>query len=256
MSALFPDLPAAIADMRSDRLAMMAATLLGGAFQPTDAYLASKLKAAEADASRRLRVALEPVRVFAGEPTEAELAALPEGMPWVEESAYDYEPMAWMSDTWGYLVLRKRPVISVESMRFIHPPANTVFEIPANWLRLDKQAGHVRVVPGMPGAGFGSLSLAAVSTMTAGRHIPDMIRIRYTAGLSNVATRWPDLIDTVKKMAVLRVVQDAYLPQSGSISADGLSESMSVDLQAYHDGIDAALDTLVDAIHGPRMIVA
>jgi hypothetical protein len=159
MSALFPDIEDTIAEMRGDRLAMMASTLLGGSFAPTDAYLTSKLKAAEADASRRLRVAFGPVTVFAGTPTDEELAALPEGAQWVEESAYDYEPMGWTADQWGYLILRKRPVIAVTSMRFIYPPANTVFSVPVSWIRLDKKAGHIRIVPGMPGAGFGSLSL-------------------------------------------------------------------------------------------------
>ncbi len=255
MSALFPDMSAAVAGIKADRLSMMASTLLGESFAPTDAYLAGKLAAAEADAERRLRVSFEPVHVFAGEPTEAEIAAL-NGAKWVEESAYDYEPNLWTMEDWGYLVLRRKPVVRVESMQMIYPtPAHSVFTIPTHWIRLDKKAGHIRVVPGSPALGAGIVGMTMLSAMAAGRNIPDMIRIRYVAGLSNAAEQWPDLLDLVKKMAVLRVVQDAYLPSSGSISADGLSESMSVDMQAYHDGVDAALDIIMDAMHGPRMMV-
>lgn len=255
MSALFPDIPAAVAALKADRLSMMAGTLLGESFAPTDAYLAGKLAAAEADAERRLRVSFSPVHVFAGEPTEAEIAAL-NGARWVEESGYDFEPNLWNMEDWGYLVLRRKPVVRVVSMQMVYPtPQHATFTIPLDWIRLDKTAGHIRILPGSPNLTGGVVGMTMLSAMAAGRNIPDMIRIRYVAGLSNVAEQWPDLLDLVKKMAVLRVVQDAYLPSSGSISADGLSESMSVDMQAYHDGVDSAIDIIMDAMHGPRMIV-
>lgn len=255
MSGLFSDYASAAEAMRADRLSMMAGSLLGGTFAPTEAYLAGKLAAAEADAERRLRVSFSPVHVFAGEPTQAEIDAL-DGASWVEESGYDYEPNLWTMEDWGYLVLRRTPVVRVLSMQMVYPnPTQALFTIPPHWLRLDKRAGHLRVVPGSPALGAGILSMAMLSAMSAGRVIPDMIRLRYVAGLENAAQRWPDLLDLVKKMAVLRVVQDAYLPSSGSISADGLSQSMSVDMKAYHDGVDTAIDTLMDAMHGPRMMV-
>ena len=91
--------------------------------------------------------------------------------------------------------------------------------------------------------------------MAGGRVIPAMIRVRYVAGLKNVARDFPDLVDVVKKMAILRILQTAFLPQSGTISADGLSQSTSLDIQKWHDGVDDALDVLMQAIHGPRMTV-
>ena len=55
----------------------------------------------------------------------------------------------------------------------------------------------------------------------------------------------PEILDVIKKKAVLNVLADSYIPQSGSISADGLSQSMSMDISKYSDAID-------DIINGPK----
>jgi hypothetical protein len=59
---------------------------------------------------------------------------------------------------------------------------------------------------------------------------------------------------------VLKVIDDGFLPQSGSISADGLSQSLSVDMDKYHDAIGRTLNGgkgsnggLMTAIHGIRV---
>ncbi|MNP11944.1 hypothetical protein D3C76_1041570 [compost metagenome] len=96
----------------------------------------------------------------------------------------------------------------------------------------------------------------------AGRIIPSMVEVEYTAGLTDVANTYPELLDCIKKKAVLKVVADAYLPQSGSISADGLSQSLSVDMDKYHDAIDHIINGpaganggLMSKIHGIRVMV-
>lgn len=255
MSALFPEPTAAIAEFRSDRLTLLAASLLGDSYSPSDSYIQGQLAVAEADAQRRLRTFFAPTVVFAYEPTTAEIDALA-GAPWHEESAYDYEPALWNVDDWGYLVLREAPVIELDSVTLAYPaPMQGFYSLPLEWCRLDKKAGHVRFVPTGTGLTAGPLSTFLLSSMTGGRNIPQMIQIRYVAGLQNATTDFPDLVDTVIKMASLRIVQDAFLPQSASISADGLSQSLSAAMQGYRDGIDAQIDALMSFIHGPRMVV-
>jgi hypothetical protein len=254
-TALFPNKVTAVAKMRADRLVMLASSLLGSDFAPSNDYVWSKIVAAEKDAERRLRVFFEPVTVFAYEPLSSEISAL-NGARYVEEAAYDYEPGLWGAEDWGYLVLRKNPVIAVESCVLAYPaPTTGFFTVPLAWIRVDKKAGHIRFVPTGSALSAGPLSAFILSAMGGGRNIPQMIQFRYRSGLSNAASDYPDLIDLVQKMACLRIVQDAYLPQSGSISADGLSQSMSVQMDAYHDGVDAAIDALTQSLHGVRMIV-
>ena len=72
--------------------------------------------------------------------------------------------------------------------------------------------------------------------------------------------KYPELLDCIKKKAVLKILGDAFLPQSGSISADGLSESLSVDMDKYHDVVDAILNGrdgnggLMAQLHGVRVM--
>lgn len=66
---------------------------------------------------------------------------------------------------------------------------------------------------------------------------------------------YPDLVDLIKRSAMLRVLNDRFLPQSGSISADGLSRSFSADLEKYQQQFDDSVNMLLDEIHGPRFAV-
>ena len=88
-----------------------------------------------------------------------------------------------------------------------------------------------------------------------GRNVPLMMQIRYVAGLQNASRDYPDLRDLVQKMAVLNLLADLFLPQSGSISADGLSQSLSMDLDKYRQSVAERIETVRQAIHGVRHMV-
>lgn len=259
MATIFTDKQAALTELTRDRIMMARKSHLGNAQLHPD-YLWGKLMSAEAEVSRRLRVKLQPTAFFPEQPSEAELAALPAGMPWEIDPAYDYDPEFFSADMWGFVITRERPVVSVSSMRFAYPaPAHTLYEIPHEWIRVDQRAGHIRVVPYTQtfAAPLGIIILQAVS---AGRSIPFMVQLRYIAGLTDVATNYPEVIDVIKKTAVLRIIEDSFSPQSGSISGDGLSQSVSVDLDKYEELIDRAIHGakgtnggLMAAIHGIRL---
>lgn len=252
--SLFPNKTTAAAELRAD-LALGAGALIDLS-SCTDDALYAKLLAAEADASKQLRVYLEPTVIIPEEAPQSEIDALEEANTrYAQEAAYDYDPDFFGADKWGFVVTKSRPIISVESMKFSYPaPTRQIWEIPHEWIRLDRKYGHIRLVPqamsvSVPVAGF------IMNALGGGRSIPFMIQIRYTAGLKNAAADYPELIDTIKKMAVLRLLQSAFLPQSGSISVDGMSQSKSIDLEKWHDGIQDKLDALRDQIHGVRTIV-
>jgi len=248
-------------ELRKDRLSAAAAGILQG-IEVTDQYLWDKVRAAESEISHALRVPLVPTRYFPVAPTEEEIDAL-DGMPWELEPGYDFENNMFEADRWGYLVTRQRPIISVEYMRFAYPTQTVgYFELPLDWLRIDQRIGHLRIVPSSTAAMLtvGGFTLAA---LTGRRTIPSMVQVKYTAGLQNVQDTYPELLDLIKKKAVLKIVADAFLPQSGSISADGLSESMSVDMTKYSDACDEILNGppgtnggLMTKIHGIRVMVA
>lgn len=223
-----------------------------GSFEP--GFLWRQYRAAEADAARQLRVFFEPTQVFAGDPTADELAALGDA-PHHVEAAYDYEPDMFRGDKWGLIATRQRPIINVQSVRMAFPAiASAPFDIAQDWLRVDRKYGQIRIVP--TGASMATpIAMHLMQIVGGGRSVPQMVTVRYTAGLTDAVNDFPDLIDVIKKMTLLRIIDGMFFPQSGSISADGLSQSTSVDIQKLHDGIDDKLDALRDAIHGPRMIV-
>jgi hypothetical protein len=206
-------------------------------------------------------VPLVPTRFFSNKPKPEQIAAL-NGMAWDVDPAYDYSPDMFHFDKWGYFVTRQRPIISVERMRFAYPSQDTGFiDIPQDWIRTDARYGHIRLVPSSP-AIFAQMNTFIMMALAGSRSIPFMIQLEYTAGLSDVQNKYPELLDCIKKKAVLKVIADAFLPQSGSISSDGLSQSMSFDVSKYHDSIDSILNGekgsnggLMAKIHGIRLAV-
>lgn len=221
----------------------------------TDDYIWDSLVAAESEASRALRVFFEPTVVIPETAPQNEVDALvASGKKFVTEAPYDYDPHGWTSDAWGYIVTRRSPLIRVDSVRFTYPnPTSDILVVPIEWIRLDKKYGHVRFVPTGAMMALGPMSTYMMTAISSGRIIPNMIHIRYVAGLENPARDYPDLIKLVKRMAILSILKNAFLPQSGSISADGLSQSTSVDTDKWQEGIEHDLAALRDSIHGVRM---
>lgn len=209
-------------------------------FEPSDAYLLGKLKAAESEVAHLLRTELEPTIVFPFEPTEADIDALA-GARWKEEPGNDYDPGFFQGDRWGFIQLRTVPVISVASISFVYPaPYQAFYTIPQDWIRTDKRSGQIRLVPASA-AWTAPLNAFLMQAMGGGMTIPNMIQVKYTCGLKDVKNDYPDLVDVIMKKAVLKMLDDLYLPASGSISADGLSQSINFDPERYRTMIDTVL---------------
>lgn len=245
-------------ELRKDELLMAAM----GSFPRvaiSDNYIWDKVKVAEAEISRILRVPLVPTHYFSKDPTSDQITAL-NGMPWGVDPGYDYNQAEFLGNIWCYTKVIHKPLIQVIDMRFTYPDAaSTAFVVPLSWLKIDKKYAHLQVVP-TSNAYQGQISGFMLQSITGGRVIPQMIKIEYVAGLTDAGTTYPELIDAIKKTAVLKMIEGAFLPQSNSISADGLSQSKSIDTSKYHEAIDTTLNGapgtnggLMSEIHGIRM---
>lgn len=229
-----------VGDMRREQLMAAAAGVLGDV-KISDDYIWNKVRAAESEIAHRLRVPLVPTRFFPTRPTQEQIDAL-DGMAWEHEVGYDYTPDMFERDKWGFIVTRQRPVISVERLRFSMPSASgSYFDIPPDWIRIDAKYGHLRILP-TSNASLVATSVLGMTALSWHSVIPTMIQLEYTAGLTNVEDTYPELLDAIKKQAVCKIVTEAYLPQSGSISADGLTQSISVDVSKYQETIDHIID--------------
>jgi hypothetical protein len=250
MTALFESLADGVTELR--------ARLVGPLFSRytfLPSALERALQASEADAERALRVLFGSVEVVPEQAPQADKDALTvAGTRWVEDPGYDMDPGFFHGDRWGFLVLRHRPVSLIREYKFVYPsPMSTVWAVPEDWIRLDRKFGHVNLVPGTQiyAAPFSAWLMAAIG---GGRMIPRMIQVRYVAGIVNPAAAYPDIVDLVLQMASLRILQSLMLPGSGSISADGLSQSRSITVKDYQDDIDRRTERLRQEIHGVTMI--
>jgi hypothetical protein len=220
----------------------------------TDDYLWSNLLSAEQKVAHDLRVFLAPTLVVPYDTPKAELDAMKAaGTRFAVDSVYDYNPSDWSSGSWGMMKLHYSPVISVEAVNFVYPnPTSYIMRIPDDWLRLDGKYGTLQFVPSGSTMSFGPMSTYLMGAMSGGRKVPGLIQVHYTAGLEDAATTWPDLVTLVKRMAILNIMKSAFLPQSASISADGMSQSNSIDADKWQTSLENDIDTLRDAIHGIR----
>lgn len=257
---LFPDAAPAVAELRRDQLMMALRTVMPGLVLD-DGYIYQSLLAAESELSHRLKCYFVPTTIIPDDAPQSELDALEAaGIWWRQEAAYDYGPELWTGESWGFIVTKSKPIISVSSIRYVYPnPTQTFYNIPNDWIRLDRKYGHIRLVPAS--AAFSApLNAFLMQAIGGGRNIPMMVQVRYVAGLKDAYADYPDLVRLIKRLAVYNIVSESWVPQSGSISADGLSQSMSMDLSKYGEMIEEKIEGgkgsnggLMAQIHGIRM---
>lgn len=241
-----------VAQIRANQTAISGTNFNFSAISDDDLWLC--MIAAETDLSRRLGISLAPTKIFTDPPTEAELLELA-GKPYLIEPGYDMPPNFLGVNKFGCFRLRETPVISIESIKMVYPNAGgAIFEIPSNWIRCDYKYGLVHIFPSSQLV-MAPISMFTMQAIAAGMTIPDMIRVKYTAGLNMSSELYPDVIALAKRMSVLRIIQDAWMPNSESISADGLSQSQSYDLQKLQAGIDDQIEMLKARLLGPTYAV-
>lgn len=251
---LFTDQGAALTRLRDGHLTGVLARYLDG-HMPSPESLWASLLAAEAEVARKLQVSLEPLEVFAVTPPgDAELTALA-GKPYVVDPGIDLPPGFFDIGGWGTVQLPRRPLIAVHEVKFVYPMwQTTLYTVPPAWILPDASAGQIQFLPtpsvlGMPISVIG----AQVLSNAAGQTIPQVLRVRYTAGLQASDPCMPDVIDLILRLAALRLIK--FAPQSGSISADGLSQSSSSDTARFQESIDAEFADLRQRLLGPQWSV-
>lgn len=250
--SIFAD-PDAVADelLQSRMLASLQTYAPGVDIDPD--YLAGKLLSSERDLQVALHIFFEPTEILPQSATQAEIDALA-GAPYHQEPGYDV-PLSFFRDgRWGYTLLRYAPVKAVHSVRFVYPtPGNAVLDVPSDWIRCDLKYGHLQLVP-TGAASIGAAPFAIFGGALFGRGpVPQMMQVRYRSGI-NIAD-YPDILDLIKQKTMLSVIDDLFLPSSGSISADGLSESLSMDMNAHRERIDQRINKLHDTLKGVRCMV-
>lgn len=154
-----------------------------------------------------------------------------------EEAPYDFQRDMLLDERWGYFELRERPVVQIDRFFFRFPGTtfSQTFNIVPDWIRLEKQFGHVQIVPSS-GTGMTIFALQAfvASILGTGRGVPQALYVDYQAGLSREALcrDHQDLLEAVRIAATLFLFGILDTIRSGglasqSLSQDGQSRSQS-----------------------------
>lgn len=147
------------------------------------------------------------------------------------------------------LVLDEYPVISVEEVKLVLPTGEDVHTFDPSWVHLFPEAGQVHIVPG---AGATSIPLLGIAGIWVplfrgwgdGSFIPDVFRIKYTAGFATVPPRIKDVVGKVASFGPLNIAGDLIVGAgiaSQSLSIDGLSQSINTTSSATNSGYGARL---------------
>lgn len=242
--------------LKADRLLRVANTFFPDGL-PSDDELWGKLLAEETSLEQRLRTQFEPRLVYsAGRPPPDLAEQVAAGVRTIVEPGYDFTPEFFSADTWGLVSLRHTPVLAIEEVSFSYPgPADSLYNVPLDWIRFEPKVGRMNIVPTTTGAVAFPANAFILSSLGGGRTIPFMVQIRYRSGFTDIRTERPDIVDTIRRMTVLSLIDDAFLPTSGSSSIDGLSQSLSIDTAKYREITDARIDRIESSLTGIRLMV-
>lgn len=160
------------------------------------------------------------------------------------QEAHDYIATDFVN--WGFIKLNEKPIRKVSriTMNF----ANTVLEIPKEWIRFDKNSGCIRLFP--QASTPGSLAILADGTILGiGRwaNAPGVWRVDYEVGFEPDEIP-PDLLECIQKVAAMNLLNvwgDLILGAgiaSSSVSLDGLSQSIGTTQSAMYGGASARVN--------------
>jgi len=219
-------------------------------------FLYNKIRAAEDTLERDLSVYYTP-KIIMSEPA----ATLIQGTDYdIAEPAYDYSSDFYVGERWGDIRLRRYPVRSVQSVKFCYPNIDhRIMTVPPVWVRLNGPFGRIRLVPDSASMVL-SFTAYMLSIFSGGRGVPQSIFVNYTAGFSGVdgkadlATDYQDFLELTKRLAVLNIVEDAFMPSSTSNSADGLSQSQSYVIKDFRGSYEKSLEKFRNKIKGVRCV--
>lgn len=151
------------------------------------AVIKGKLRNVDARMQRELLVTMKTQRIKADPESTFVLGRDYD----IREDTYDYHRSQYAA--FGWIRTRRRPIISVERVRLMMGPSNTVVTYPSAWIRVNHKSGHVSIVP-TPGPGWSGIVLQTgqyfLPYLAGGwirDSVPQIIAIDYTAGIGLTA---------------------------------------------------------------------
>lgn len=151
-------------------------------------------------------------------------------------------------EAWCLLQLKRKPVITVDTLQYRLEKDNSFMTIPDSWIRLENHPGQIQIAPtsgGLSSINFGQNSFLP-RLVVFNPDWPAFFRITYTAGFeaNKVPAVISGLIGMIAAIKVLIVAGELILGagiNSESLSIDGLAQSLGSAISG------------TDSAYGPRL---
>ena len=213
----------------------------------SDAQIKAKIQSAVSEIARALKITITKT-VIKCQPKEGKI-----GVDYDEaEDPYTYRHDKWQRT--GRIVLRKRPILSIESFMLYGMADQKIIDL-ESWARIDHRKGVISFFPRAGVTGEIRIIPAAMAVGVSYRNgdYPHGYKIDYTAGYENSGMVPADLRDIIGKAAackLLNIIGDGLLSgfSSSSLSLDGVSESFSSTQSATSAMYGARIKVYLDDI--------
>lgn len=195
-------------------------------------------------------------RIYKTEPADSLIQA----EKWIDgvdytniEDPYDFNEGQWRN--YGFIQMRHRPIISIESAGLFSPWDQRVIDI-IDWLRIYRKSGQVAIFPRgqtLSGVGYAGTGVVAAWPYVFGASYPQGYKFDYTTGFKNSDFVPKDLRNAIGMLATINLLGwmgDGLLAgfSSASVSLDNLSESFSSTQSATSAYFGARIKSYIDQL--------
>ncbi len=151
----------------------------------------------------------------------------------IEESAYDYTDDLFRPNGFPRIPLTWKPVRSLTQVVFTWPGWFKIWQVPPDWLKLDRKFGWFDIVPTSGPAVIMTFAGWLLGMLAGGRGAPQSIMVDYVTGFTPdlLAAQHQNLLKGIRLRTILSVFGIASAiaapkgVQSQSLGLDGLSRS-------------------------------
>ncbi len=167
-------------------------------------------------------------------------------VPTQYQETHDYRSEEYQA--WSFIQLKRKPVITVDSLQYRIDGNSAFLEVPDEWIRLEGHPGQIQIAP----------TSGSISSINIGQDAflprlvftntdwPSFFKITYTAGFerNKVPAAISHLVGMLAAIQALNIAGELILGAgiaTQSLSIDGLSQSIGSTASASYSGYGARI---------------
>src|SRR3990167_786182 len=162
----------------------------------------------------------------------------------IEDERHDFFRQDYRK--WVWLQLLNKPVIAVDEIKLVLPTNQEVITYSNDWIFVDKPSGQVNIIPGSGQVLLGSAGAWLPLLYGWVDFLPDVFRVRYTAGFEKgkIPDDLRDLAGKIAALGPLNLAGDLVFGAglaAESVSLDGLTTAIQTTQSPTNAGYGARI---------------